>query len=98
MAWHYRNITTQTTTLVAGASVDLIAVIVNTAAASATATVYDAQAVVTGSEPKIATIDASAVGNFFYGCTCQRGIIVVTAGGTANITVIYDTYGQDGDD
>jgi hypothetical protein len=94
MAWHYRNVATQNTFFVAGASVDLVAVVVNTAAASAVCTVYDSNTTTAGNVPTIATIDASAVGNFFYGCHCDRGILVVTSGGNANITIIYDTYGQ----
>jgi hypothetical protein len=93
MAWHYRNIATQNTFIVAGASVDLVAVVVNTAAASAVVTVYDSRDTTVGNVPTIATIDASAVGNFFYGCQCDRGILVVTSGGNANVTIIYDTYG-----
>lgn len=93
MAWRYRNISTQTTTLVATSHVDLVAVVVNTGAASAVATVYDAREVVAGAPRTIATIDASATGNFFYGCEVEQGILVVTSGGSANLTVIYDTYG-----
>jgi hypothetical protein len=87
--WRYRNLTTQTTVSVSPAPVDLIAVIVNTAAASAVVTVYDGTS---SGAPAIATIDASATGNFFYNCACINGLTVVTSGGNANVTVIYDGY------
>lgn len=87
--WRYRNITTQTTVFVSPAPVDLIAVIVNTGVASAIATIYDGT---NASAPTIGAIDASATGNFFYNCACLNGLTVVTSGGSANVTVIYDAY------
>ena len=94
MALHYRNISTQSTFVIAGASVDLVNIVVNTGAASAVCTVYDSNSALSANTPTIATIDTSATGNFFYGCSCDRGILVVTSGGNANLTIIYDTYGQ----
>jgi hypothetical protein len=88
--WRYRNITTQTTVFVAPAPCDLIAVVVNTAAASAVVTVSDGS--VAANAPTIATIDASATGNFFYNSACINGLTVAQSGGSANVTVIYDDY------
>jgi len=86
MLWLARNISTQTTTLVFSMPCELIAVVVNTGAASAVATVYDATS---AAGTKIATIDASATNTFFYGTVCRQGLTVVTSGGTADITVTY---------
>ena len=84
--WQYNNISTQTTTTVASGPCELMGITVNTGATSAVATVYDNTA---GSGNKIATVDASATGNFFYGIRCKKGLTVVTSGGSADITVSY---------
>jgi hypothetical protein len=84
--WLARNITTQVTTGVFTGPCELIAIVVNTGAASAVATVYDS---ISGAGTKIATIDASATNTFFYGSVCRQGLTVVTSGGNADITVIY---------
>jgi hypothetical protein len=94
--WRYRNMTTQTTIFVAPAPVDLIAVVVNTAASAAVVTASDGATA--SNAPVIATIDASATGNFFYNCACINGLTVAVSGGNANVTVIYDAYyGDDGE-
>ena len=90
--WLARNITTQTTVNISTAPCELVAVIINTAAASAVATVFDSP---TSTGTKIATIDASATNNFFYGNACRSGLTVVTSGGSADITVIYILHGPD---
>jgi hypothetical protein len=89
--WDYRNITALSTVTIPGPC-DLIAVVVNTAAASAVVAITDG--VTAGSRP-VASIDASATGNFFYGCECKNGITAVLSGGTANVTVILDQYATD---
>lgn len=64
----------------------LVGVTVNTGAASAVLTIYDNTA---GSGTKIATIDASATGNFSYFVRCKTGCYAVLSGGNADVTVIY---------
>jgi len=84
--WQYSNITTTATTVVASGPCEFIGLTVNTGASLAVATVYDNTA---GSGNKIATIDASATGNFAYGVRCKKGLTVVTSGGNADITIAY---------
>jgi hypothetical protein len=88
--WRYRNITTQTTVFISPAPVDLIAIVVNTAAVAAVVTVSDGATATNATT--IATIDASATGNFFYNCACLNGLTVALSGGSANVTVVYDGY------
>lgn len=87
-SWNYKNITTQTTTTVAAGPCRLVGITVNTGAASAVATVYDNASA--GSGTKIATVDTSATGNFFYGTRCTNGLTIVTSGGNADITVSFE--------
>jgi hypothetical protein len=91
-AWKYRNLTAAATVIVAGPDVTLIAVIVNTAAAASTVTVFDGANTTTTALATVATIDSTATGNFFYGCDCERGITVTVAGGAPNVTVVYDQF------
>lgn len=91
MAWNYRNLTAAGTFIVSAPDVDLIAVIVNTAATSSSVQVFDAANTTTTPDQSVALIDTSATGNFFYGAICRRGI-TVTVTGTPNVTVIYDQY------
>ena len=91
MPWDYKNLTAAGTTIVTAPDADLIAVVVNTAAAASTVTVFDGANTTTTALSSVATIDSSATGNFFYGCACRRGI-TVTLSGTPNVTVIYDQY------
>ena len=91
MPWDYKNLTAAGTTIVSAPDVDLIAVVVNTAAAASTVTVFDGANATTTALSAVATIDSSATGNFFYGCACRRGI-TVTVVGTPNVTLIYDQY------
>ena len=91
MPWDYRNLTAAGTVIVSGPDVDLIAVVVNTAAAASTVTVFDGANTTTTALSKVATIDSSATGNFFYGCAARRGL-TVTLSGTPDVTVIFDQY------
>jgi hypothetical protein len=91
MPWDKRNLTAAGTTVISSPDVDLIAVVVNTAAAASTVTVFDGANTTTTGFNTVATIDSSATGNFFYGCACRQGI-TVTLSGTPNVTVIYDQY------
>jgi hypothetical protein len=86
--WNYKNVTTQTTVTVAPAQCELIAVVVNTAAASAVCKVVENAGGGTAGNA-IASIDASATGNFFYGIACRNGLSVVTSGGNADVTVVW---------
>lgn len=86
--WNYKNITTQTTTAITTGPCRFVGITVNTAAASAVATVYDAASAV--ATAKIATVDLSATGNFFYGTRCKTALTIVTSGGSADITVEYE--------
>jgi hypothetical protein len=94
MPWDYRNLTAAGTFVVSGPDVDLIAVVVNTAVAASTATIFDCANPTTTGSQKVATIDTSATGNFFYGNVCRRGITVTTSS-TADVTVIYSQYAPD---
>jgi len=84
--WLAYNIATQATFKIFTGPCELIAVVVNTGATSAVATLYDS---ISGAGTKIATIDASATNTFFYGTVCRQGLTVVTSGGSADITVSY---------
>lgn len=92
MAVLYNNIEALGTTIVATGPVDLIAVVVNTAAATSVVSVFDGQNLTTSALPKVATIDGGTVGNFFYGCILRNGLTVTMATAAAKITVIYDEY------
>ena len=92
MPWDYRNLTAAGTFIVSAPDVDLIAVVVNKAGAGSTATVFDGANTTTTGLSTIGTIDTSATGNFFYGNVCRRGITVTIAGGTPDVTVIFNQY------
>jgi hypothetical protein len=98
--WRYKNITTQLTTMVAAPPCELIAVVVNTGAASAVCKIFDTNDLSPSGQnaPLIATIDASATNNFFYGNTCLGGITAVTSGGNADLTVIWSETNTETDD
>jgi hypothetical protein len=93
--WLYNNLAAQSTVVVSSGPVDLIAVVVGTAAAGSVVTVFDGVNTTTTGLPVVATIDASATGNFFFGCICRSGITVTMSGGTAKITTIFDQYGYE---
>jgi hypothetical protein len=93
--WNYRNISTLSTVTLNGGPCDLIAIVVNTAAASAVVTVYDGVGAGTTVMRQVAAIDASATGNFFYGNRCQNGLTVTLSGGTANVTAVFDQLVDD---
>lgn len=82
-----KNITTQTTTTLSTGPATLGVVTVNTAAASAVAKIYDGPAA-TG--VLLATIDASAARQLVFACWVKTGLVVVTSGGNADITVTYE--------
>jgi len=88
----YFNLEAQGTQVVSSGPVDLIAVVVNTATAASVITVFDGMNTTTTALSKVATIDGSVAGNFFYGCVCRNGLTVTMATATAKITVIYDQY------
>src|SRR5438477_118349 len=92
--WRYFHISTQATFTIASGGVSLIAVTVNNGAASAVVTVYDGMSAT--ATPVIATINASAAGNFFYGNVCHGGLTVVQSGGSADVTIIFDDTRPEG--
>lgn len=93
---HFNIPAVQQTARVSGGATDLIAIVVNTAAASAVVTVFNgANATnVTSSLDKVATIDASATGNFFYGSVCRNGLTVTLSGGNADVTIVHEPYDE----
>jgi len=93
--WNYRNLAATSTVILNGGPCDLIAVVVNTAAASAVVSVFDGVGLTTTGMRPVATIDASATGNFFYGNRCQNGLTVTLSGGNANVTVVFDQLVDD---
>jgi len=95
MPWLYRNITTASTVPVSQGPADLIAVVVNTAAAASTVQIFDTNQSTTTNSTSVAKIDSSATGNFFYGVICRGGITAVMAGGNADVTLIFDQYGTE---
>lgn len=86
-AFRGKSITTQTTTQVTPGPAKLVFVNVNTGAASAVCTIYDATS---GTTNLIATIDASSKSCNAYNIYLANGIRVVTSGGNADITVCYE--------
>jgi len=95
MGWRYFHVNTQATFVVATPPCDLISVTVNKGATSATCSVFDTN--LSGSTSvanTMAVIDASAAGNFFYGHEVLTGITITTAGGNADITVIFNEEDQ----
>jgi hypothetical protein len=59
---------------------------VNTAAASSTVTLYDNTS---AAGPGIAVIDSSAKGSYLYDITLAKGLFVVIAGGTPDVTITF---------
>lgn len=88
MANYYHTAATATKKLAdAGTSVTLVAINVNTGAASAVLTVYDG---VDATGTVVATIDASAKGSYWFGgVRLPAGLCVVLSGGTADVTVTF---------
>lgn len=83
----YKNITTATTTAVKATAGVLERVIINTAGAGSTITLYDNTA---GSGTKIATITSAAQTVLSFNCQFTTGLTAVTASGTAaDITIVY---------
>lgn len=84
----YKNITTDTTTLVKGGAGVLASVCVNTPAATETITLYDS---LTATGTKIGTITLYASTNpcFYYNVNFLIGLTVVTAIAAGDITVGY---------
>lgn len=81
----FRNITTNTTTVVKSASGVLERIVVNTAGSSATVTIYDNTA---ASGTKIGTASANAQGLLTYNAHFATGLTIVTTG-APDITVVY---------
>lgn len=89
MANSYKNITTNTTTVVKAAPGELFSITINSKGATSNiAQVYDNTSA-TGSP--IATIDTTAqIGTLTYNVAMLTGITIVTSAGTAaDITVAY---------
>ncbi len=83
----FANITTATTTAVKATPGVLERIIVNTAGAGSTLTIYNNTA---GSGAKVGTMTTAAQGSFEFNVACSTGITVVSASGTpADITVVY---------
>lgn len=81
------NITTATTTAVKASGGVLERIIVNTAGAGSTLTIYNNTA---GSGAKVGTMTTAAQCSQTFNVACSTGITVVTASGTpADITVVY---------
>lgn len=82
----YSNITTDTTTTIKSGPGILHSIVINTAASTGTATVYDNTA---GSGTKIATLGTGTAGTFVYDICFNTGLTIVTATAAADITVTY---------
>ncbi len=85
----YQNITTDATTTVKTGAGKLVAVCVNTPAATETITIYDSTA---ASGAKIGTITLYASTNpcFIYNVSFTVGLTLVTATAAGDITVAYE--------
>jgi hypothetical protein len=97
MPWLYRNITAASTVNISQGPADLIAVVVNTAAAASTVQILDTNSPSpsTSTAQSVGKVDSSATGNFFYGNICRNGIAAVVAGGNPDVTIIFDQYGTE---
>jgi hypothetical protein len=86
--YSYRNITTDTTTVVKSGPGYMHSICLNSPAATATIVVYDSTA---GSGQKIATITsfASVVGCLIYDTAFWQGLTIVTATAAPDITVSF---------
>lgn len=83
----FRNITTATTTAVKSGAGIVDRIIVCTAGAGSTLTLYDNTA---GSGTKIGTFTTAAQSSITLNCAFDTGLTAVTASGTAaDITVVY---------
>lgn len=83
----FLHVNTVSTGQVAGAHTQLMAVNVNTGAASAVLTLYNGTST---SAPVVAVINCAAVVCFQYeGCRCPAGLFYGLAGGTADVTISY---------
>ena len=85
----YANITTDATTLVKSGAGKLVAVCVNTPAATETITLYD-NTVASGTKIGTITVYASTNPCFYYGVSFLIGLTIVTATAAGDITVAYE--------
>ena len=74
-----------TTVIAQGGGGELWSVNVNTAAAGGILKIYNDVTAVTPN--LVATIDCSAIGSFWYGVYCQRGITAVLSGASPDVTI-----------
>jgi hypothetical protein len=84
--YSYNNISSDTTTVVKSGAGFLHSIVINTLAATGTATVYDNTA---GSGTKIATIATAAMGTLLYDIAFGTGLTIVTATAAPDLTVCY---------
>lgn len=88
----YVHITTNATTIVSGVPAKIKAVVINTKGATAnTCTLYDNASAASGNV--IAVIDTtSAIGELpYHGLNTTKGLVAVTASGTAaDLTIIWE--------
>lgn len=65
-------------------------VVVGTVAAGQTATIHDCATTGAASAGNtVSVIDLDQWGTYEFGCGMGRGIVVITSGGTPDITVVY---------
>lgn len=82
----YKNITTNTTTVVKSSQGRLYAVVVNNKGSTGTVTLYDNASAASGT--KIGTLSLTAEGSINYSVAFANGLTVVTTG-TPDITVSF---------
>lgn len=87
VAFQACHITTQTTTVCRTGRGRLQAVVINTIAATATATIFDNTA---ASGTVIAVVTTAALATLLYNVQVANGVTVVTATANPDITVITD--------
>lgn len=85
---HYKNITSQTTTIVRTGAGYLHKITVNKGAATGTATIYDGLDT-NGTKIGTITFGDALPRTLEYNCRVAVGITIVTATATADFTVIY---------
>jgi predicted TIM-barrel enzyme len=96
MAYSHIGATTTGSQITAVSGSKLKSIVVNTAAASAVLTVYDATLIagVGGPIPNgaavIAVVDASIAGTRFYGTSVINGVSVVLSGANADLTIVTE--------
>lgn len=86
---NYSRIVTAGSGVMAPPNAELWTVNVNSGAASAVLTLYDANPSITASSVKIAVIDASTKSSHAYGAMCKLGIYAVLNAGNADCTIVY---------